>query len=147
MSCIYGSRQFGTEDQGWLAHFLISAVAGRPITLYGDGRQVRDVLYVDDLLDAFLSAAERIDSVKGEAFNIGGGPANTISLLELLDWLERRSHHPVSYGFSDWRPGDQRVYISDITKARHTLGWAPRVTVAQGLDQLWQWILSHPELF
>lgn len=147
MSCIYGPRQFGTEDQGWVAHFLISALLGRPITIYGDGKQVRDILFVDDLLDAFMFAAEHMDSVTGEVFNIGGGPENTISLLELLDWLNQRCCRYVSHAFSEWRPGDQPVYISDIRKACQKLGWVPRVTVAQGLDRLLDWIETNREAF
>ena len=146
MSCIYGPRQFGTEDQGWVAHFLISALQRRPITLYGDGKQVRDLLFVDDLLAAFLSAVERMDSVSGEIFNIGGGPENTISLLELLEWLQRHCDRPVLCSFSDWRPGDQAVYISNIAKVSQKLGWAPSVTVAQGLERLWEWVESHRDM-
>jgi len=147
MSCIYGPRQWGTEDQGWVAHFLISAALGRPITVYGDGKQVRDVLFIDDLLDACLRAVGKIDSVAGEVFNIGGGPENTLSLLELLEWLERRLARPVARSFAAWRPGDQRVYVSDISRARERLGWAPRVTVASGLERLWQWVDDHRGLF
>jgi CDP-paratose 2-epimerase len=147
MSCIYGPRQFGTEDQGWVAHLLISALLGKPITIYGDGKQVRDILFVADLLDAFMFAIDRMDRVRGEVFNIGGGPENTISLLELLDWLARRSQTPISRAFSDWRPGDQPVYISDVTKAQQKLNWTPRVTIAEGLEMLWEWIQAHREMF
>lgn len=147
MSCIYGPRQWGTEDQGWVAHFLISAALGRPITVYGDGKQVRDILFIEDLLDACLRAVGKIDSVAGEVFNIGGGPENTISLLELLEWLDRRLAKPVARGFAAWRSGDQRVYVSDISRARERLGWVPRVTVASGLERLWQWVHDHRGLF
>lgn len=147
MSCIYGPRQWGTEDQGWVAHFLISAALGRPITIYGDGKQVRDILYVDDLVEACLRALERIESVSGEVFNLGGGPQNTISLLELLDWLAVRPSGPVAPRFDDWRPGDQRVYVSDIRKARTRLGWEPRVAVIAGLEALWGWVNEHRALF
>jgi CDP-paratose 2-epimerase len=147
MSCIYGPRQWGTEDQGWVAHFLISAALGRPVTIYGDGKQVRDVLYVDDLVEAFLRAVDGIDSVSGEVFNLGGGPRNTISLLELLDWLATRAPRPVATRFDDWRPGDQRVYVSDVRKARTQLGWEPRVAVTAGLEALWGWVNEHRALF
>jgi CDP-paratose 2-epimerase len=147
MSCIYGPRQWGTEDQGWVAHFLISGALGRPITVYGDGKQVRDILYVDDLVEACLRAIDRIDSVSGEVFNLGGGPRNTISLLELLDWLAVRAPGPVATRFDDWRPGDQRVYVSDIRKARARLGWEPRVPAIAGLEALWGWVNEHRVLF
>ena len=147
MSCIYGPRQFGTEDQGWVAHFLISAFRGLPITIYGDGKQVRDILFVEDLIAAFQAAIERADAVSGHVFNIGGGPANSISLLELLDWLDERAAKPVQRSFADWRPGDQPVYISDIRKAQDLLAWQPKVAVPEGLTRLWNWILDNDSLF
>lgn len=147
MSCIYGPRQWGTEDQGWVAHFLISAALGRPITIYGDGKQVRDILYVDDLVEACRRAIDRIELVSGEVFNLGGGPRNTISLLELLDWLTVRAPGPVATRFDDWRPGDQRVYVSDVRKARARLGWEPRVSVTAGLEALWGWVNENRALF
>jgi CDP-paratose 2-epimerase len=147
MSCIYGPRQFGTEDQGWVAHFLISALLGRPIRVYGNGKQVRDILFIEDLLDAFFAAVEHMDTAAGKVFNIGGGPGNAISLLQLLDWLDQNSPGAVSRAFSEWRPGDQPVYISDITQAQRMLGWNPRVTVGEGLDKLWKWIGAHREWF
>jgi CDP-paratose 2-epimerase len=147
MSCIYGLGQCGTEDQGWVAHFLISAALGRPITVYGDGKQVRDLLFADDLVAALMAAVDRIETVQGEVFNLGGGPTNTLSLLELVEWLDRHSPNPMDLRFGTWRPGDQRVYVSDIRKARERLGWAPRVTTSEGLERLWRWVKSHPELF
>ena len=147
MSCIYGTRQCGTEDQGWVAHFLISALLGRPLSIYGDGKQVRDILFVDDLVAAFLAAVERIEHVTGDVFNIGGGPANTVSLLELLEWLDRRADRPVTRTFREWRPGDQRIYVSDVGKARERLGWVPSVTVSEGLDRLWRWVRANRGLF
>src|SRR3954468_12919040 len=118
MSCIYGPHQFGTEDQGWVAHFLVRAIEGRPITLYGDGMQVRDILFVDDLVDAFLLAQANMDRLSGQAFNIGGGPGNTISLIELLDIIEEiHGRRPQILGGA-WRPGDQRYYVSDIGKMK-----------------------------
>jgi CDP-paratose 2-epimerase len=140
MSCIYGPHQFGTEDQGWVAHFLIRALEGQPITLYGDGRQVRDILAVDDLVDAFLLAQSHMGSESGQAFNIGGGPGNTVSLLELLDLIgELLGHKPV-YELDAWRTGDQRYYVSDTGKFRRATGWKPRVTVQEGLEQLHRWL-------
>jgi CDP-paratose 2-epimerase len=146
-SCIYGYRQFGVEDQGWVAWFIIAALLGRPITVYGDGKQVRDVLFIDDLLDAFDAAAANIQTCKGQVFNIGGGPANVMSLRELLDYLGERQQRPVPYEHADWRPGDQRVFVSDISKAREQLEWAPGICVKQGLDRLYDWVSSNKELF
>jgi CDP-paratose 2-epimerase len=140
MSCIYGPRQFGTEDQGWLAHFLIRALTGEPITIYGDGKQVRDVLYVDDLIRALLLAEANIATIQGEAFNMGGGPANTISLLELLDLIEQLHGQPVARHFADWRPGDQRWYVSDSRKFSAATGWQATVDVQAGLVRLYGWI-------
>jgi CDP-paratose 2-epimerase len=147
MSCIYGPHQFGTEDQGWVAHFLIRAIEGQPITLYGNGMQVRDILFVDDLLDAFDLAAERIDRVAGRVYNIGGGPENAISLLDLVSYLECRTSRPVAYRQEDWRPGDQKIFVSNIARARRELGWAPQICSGQGLDLLYDWISANKELF
>jgi CDP-paratose 2-epimerase len=146
-SCIYGYRQFGVEDQGWVAWFIIAAILGRPVTLYGDGKQVRDVLFIDDLLDAFDAAAANIDRTRGQVYNIGGGPQNLMSLRELLDYLGDKQERPVAYQQADWRPGDQRVYVSDIRKAKEDFGWAPRTCVKQGLDRLYNWVSSNKELF
>jgi CDP-paratose 2-epimerase len=146
-SCIYGPRQFGVEDQGWVAWFTIAAVTGRPITIYGDGRQVRDILYIDDLVRAYRAAARRIDDVAGEVFNIGGGPRNTLSLLELLDMLGRFLGRPVPVCYEGWRPGDQTVFVSDIRKARRRLGWNPAITPARGVARLYRWIRANRRLF
>jgi CDP-paratose 2-epimerase len=140
MSCIYGPHQFGTEDQGWVAHFLIRALEGRPITLYGDGRQVRDILCVDDLVDAFLLAQEHMATESGQAFNIGGGPANTVSLLELLDLIGEMLGRKPEIELDAWRPGDQRYYVSDTAKFQRRTGWQPRVGVQQGLERLTHWL-------
>lgn len=121
MSCIYGPRQMGTEDQGWVAHFLIRALEGQPIVIYGDGRQVRDILDVGDAVQAYLSAWKRIGQVSGRAFNLGGGPANAISLLELVAYIEELTGRKVEGGFSEWRAGDQRYYVSDPSLARREL--------------------------
>jgi len=147
MSCIYGPHQFGNEDQGWVAHFVISAIAGRPIMIYGDGKQVRDILFVDDLVDAFVRAAENLDKTAGEVFNIGGGAQNSISLLELLNLLEQITGRKISTEYHDWRPGDQKVYISNIQKARNIFGWKPRITRESGIRRLYAWALSNQSLF
>lgn len=146
-SCIYGYRQFGVEDQGWIAWFIIAAILNRPVTLYGDGKQVRDVLFIEDLLDAFDAAAANVDGAAGEIYNIGGGPENLISLRELLAFLEKKQGRPIACLQSDWRAGDQRVYVSDITKAKAELGWSPKICVRQGLDFLYDWVASNKELF
>jgi len=146
-SCIYGPRQFGVEDQGWVAHFVISAVMGRRISIYGDGRQARDILHIDDLLDVYDRAIERIDVCRGQAYNIGGGPGNAISLLELIYRLEASLDRAIPLYFGEWRPGDQKVYISDIRKAQRELGWSPRVSVNDGLASLQEWVETNRELF
>ena len=146
-SCIYGPRQFGVEDQGWVAHFVISALLGRPITIFGDGKQVRDILHVRDLITAFEAAIDHIDVSKGQAYNIGGGPRNTLSLLELIDRLRIKSDREFSVDFDEWRPGDQKVYVSDIRKAKKELGWEPLIGVGVGLSDLRQWAGTNHDLF
>ncbi len=147
-SCIYGLRQFGIEDQGWVAWFVIAAVTGRPIPIYGDGKQVRDVLFVDDLLNAYDAAVARRDEVAGEVFNIGGGPQNTISIWrEFAPLLEKALGRSVPVSYGDWRPGDQRVYISDIRKAERLLGWKPRIGVEEGIARLVEWVKANQSLF
>jgi CDP-paratose 2-epimerase len=140
MSCIYGPHQFGTEDQGWVAHFIIQALKGRPLTLYGDGLQVRDVLFVDDLVDAMLRAHEAISQISGQAFNIGGGHRSTVSLLELIDLIGELLGSRPGYAFEPWRTADQRYYVSDTTKFRKATGWRPRVRVEEGIEQLAAWL-------
>ncbi|MCK6530074.1 GDP-mannose 4,6-dehydratase [Myxococcota bacterium] len=140
MSCVYGPHQHGTEDQGWVAHFLIGALAERPITIFGDGRQVRDLLFVEDLVDAFDLAFERADQVAGRAFNLGGGPANAASLVELLERIEERTGRRPDTEFRDWRPGDQRWYVTDSARFHEATGWKPRVPIATGLDRLLEWL-------
>ena len=140
MSCIYGQRQFGTEDQGWVAHFLLRAIDRKPITLYGDGKQVRDILYVDDLVEAFLLAERHIERLSGQAFNIGGGPGNVISLLDLLDRIERLDGRRPAVSFDGWRTGDQRYYVSDPRRFQQATGWAPRVRADQGIERLYRWL-------
>lgn len=139
-SCIYGRHQFGIEDQGWIAWFAISALLDRPITIYGNGKQVRDVLYIDDLVEAFDLAVEHIEITRGQVYNIGGGPQNTLSLLELISLLEDIYGKKINCSFADWRPGDQLVYISDVRKARAHFGWRPRTSPAEGVKRLVSWI-------
>lgn len=147
-SCIYGTRQFGVEDQGWIAHFCIAAHLGHPITIYGDGKQVRDVLWISDLIAAYEAAAEHIDVSAGQVYNIGGGPENTVSIwVEFGRMLEELAGHHLPVTYSNWRPGDQRVYVSDVRKAEQELGWSPEVSPEKGLEQLWEWIGRNPELF
>ncbi len=140
MSCIYGPRQFGTEDQGWVAHFLIQAMAGKPITLYGDGKQVRDILFVDDLVDAFLRARARPADVAGRAFNIGGGPSNTISLLELLELIRELTGARPAVSSEAWRRADQRWYVTDPSAYGDVAGWSPRTGVREGVARLHAWL-------
>jgi CDP-paratose 2-epimerase len=140
MSCIYGPHQFGTEDQGWVAHFLIRALEGRPIILYGDGRQVRDILCVDDLVDAFVLAQKHMSTESGQAFNIGGGPGNTVSLLELIDLIGELLGQRPEVEFATWRPGDQRYYVSDTGRFQRSMEWAPKVSVQDGLERLARWL-------
>jgi CDP-paratose 2-epimerase len=146
-SCIYGTRQFGVEDQGWLAWFVIAAVTGRPITIYGDGYQVRDVLWVDDLLDLYLRAYERIDRVTGKALNVGGGPRFALCLLDSLEMMSRRLGREVPVSFGEWRPGDQRVYVSDTSRAEALLGWKPSTPPEEGITRLVEWVEGNRALF
>jgi CDP-paratose 2-epimerase len=143
MSCIYGPHQFGTEDQGWVAHFLISARSGRTITIYGDGKQVRDVLFVDDLVDAMLAASGRAGELAGTAFNIGGGPARTLSLLELLALLRDGHGYRPRVQLRDWRHGDQYYYVSDTSRFSAATGWQPRVAPAEGVARLHRWLAEN----
>ncbi len=143
MSCIYGPRQLGTEDQGWLAHFLYSVRAGRPISIYGDGRQVRDVMYVDDAVDAYLAAWDRIADVSGTAFNLGGGPANAVTLLQILAEISDLTGRTADLRFADWRPGDQRYFVADTRRVAAALGLGPAVGWRDGLRRLARWIAEE----
>jgi len=146
-SCIYGKRQFGNEDQGWVAHFLISSVLGRPITIYGDGKQVRDILYVEDLIEAFELAVDHIDVTRGQAYNIGGGPHNTISIWAEFGKIIADLTGDIEATYGDWRPGDQKVYVSDIGKAKRDFGWSPKTFAVEGIGRLFDWIVSNKDLF
>jgi CDP-paratose 2-epimerase len=140
MSCIYGNRQFGNEDQGWVAHFVLTALQNGSLTIYGDGKQVRDLLYIDDLVNAFLLALGRIDRTAGQTYNIGGGPSNAISVwTECSKHLAKAVKQKPSVQFADWRPGDQKIYISDIRKASRDFGWQPRISIPEGLNRLAAW--------
>jgi CDP-paratose 2-epimerase len=144
MSCIYGLHQMGNEDQGWVAHFLLKAIQNEPLTIYGDGYQVRDCLFVDDLVDAFLLAQKNIDLISGEAFNIGGGPKNTTSLLQLIHMIEGFINRTIPIDMEPWRCGDQRYYVSDTTKFENLTGWNPRTTIENGVSRLYNWFVeSH----
>ncbi|MDX1613361.1 MAG: GDP-mannose 4,6-dehydratase [Candidatus Promineifilaceae bacterium] len=148
-SCIYGPRQFGVEDQGWVAHFIIAACLGRPITIFGDGqgKQVRDLLHVDDLIRAYSRVIERADDVAGLALNLGGGPNNALSIwAEFGPLLEERLGHPVPVSHADWRPGDQRVFVADIRRAAARLDWQPQIDPRTGIAQLVAWVQDHLDL-
>ena len=154
LSCVYGPRQFGTEDQGWVAHFVIAAALGLPLSIYGDGKQVRDILFIDDLVRLYARFLEINDppapgqaGVWGRAYNTGGGAAFTLSLLELLDLLARETGRRIPVTFEAWRPADQRVYVSDTASLRHALGWTPEVAPADGVRRLLAWVQSHRDLF
>lgn len=143
MSCIYGPRQFGNEDQGWVAHFMLAVAAGRALTIYGNGKQVRDLLFIDDLVRAFKLAALHIERTAGNVYNMGGGPPNSVSIWhELGPRLEQFSGRRVLAQLDEWRPGDQPVYVSDTRKAQRDFGWKPRVGIDQGLRRLWDWALE-----
>ncbi len=146
-SCIYGYRQFGAEDQGWVAWFMIASQLDRPITIYGDGKQVRDILFIEDLLDAYDAGFAAGEKIAGRAYNIGGGPGNVLSLLELLAFIERRRGAKLPFRFSDWRPGDQKVFVSDIRRAAAELGWRPKISCTRGLDLLYDWVAQNRQLF
>ena len=147
-SCIYGPRQFGVEDQGWVAWLLIAAVTGQPISIYGDGKQVRDLLWVDDLLGLYDVAIQRIDVAAGQVYNVGGGPGNTLAVWQelgpmLMSLLGREI--PVTY--HDWRPGDQHIFVADVRKAERELGWRPTTSREDGVRLLYEWVVDHRALF
>jgi CDP-paratose 2-epimerase len=146
-SCIYGPRQFGVEDQGWVAWFAIASLLKRPITIFGDGKQVRDVLHVEDLLRAYEAAIRAPEKVTAEAFNVGGGPERVLSLIDLIDMLQRQLRRDIPVKWDNWRPGDQQVYISDIRKLQSALCWKPEVSVTTGITQLIEWVAQNRAAF
>jgi CDP-paratose 2-epimerase len=147
-SCIYGPRQFGVEDQGWVAWMIIAAITGRPLSIYGDGKQIRDVLHVEDLLDAYDSVLAKIDTLRGQVYNLGGGPENTMSIWsEFGPLLEKLLGKPIPVLRGDWRPGDQKVFVADIRKAGRELGWRPKVGVEEGVQRLFKWVKENQDLF
>jgi CDP-paratose 2-epimerase len=146
MSCIYGPHQYGTEDQGWLAHFLLCGLKGEPVTIYGSGKQVRDGLYVDDLVEALLEARGAIHDIKGTPFNLGGGPACSLSLLELLELMEDLDCPSPSVIHRPVRPGDQPYFVADTSRFRRATGWSPRVGIREGVRRLRDWFRKQPDI-
>ncbi len=147
MSCIYGTRQFGFEDQGWVAHFVISAILNKKINIYGDGKQVRDLLYVSDLIDANDKFIKNSQKLKHDVFCMGGGKENTLSLLELISILKNKLDKKINIEFFDWRPSDQKVYISDISKAKQKLNWNPKINPQEGIEKLINWTKKNKKIF
>jgi len=145
-SCIYGPRQFGIEDQGWVAWFTIASAFNKKLTIFGDGKQIRDVLYVTDLIQAYDKAIDNIEKTRGRIFNIGGGPNNTLSLLELTKQLEKLMGKEIPLNFSSWRPGDQKVFMCDINKAKETFGWEPKISPEEGVVKLFSWVKENKDI-
>jgi CDP-paratose 2-epimerase len=147
-SCIYGPHQFGVEDQGWVAWFLIALSQNKPITIYGNGKQVRDLLYIDDLIKAYELAADNIQTTQGQIYNIGGGPSNTLSVwVQFKPILETLFNKTITAEFAETRPGDQPIFVADVRKAKKDFGWQPTVTVQDGIKLLHTWVTTHPEVF
>lgn len=147
-SCIYGYRQFGVEDQGWVAWFTIAALKNRPISIYGNGKQVRDILFIDDLLDAYDALVDNAGKTAGKIYNIGGGSENVISIwADFGPMLESLVGHPIPVTYHDWRPGDQPIYVSDIRKARNEIGWSPKISVTDGIRRLFEWVRDNKGYF
>ncbi len=144
-SCIYGERQFGVEDQGWMAWFIIAGILGRSVSIYGDGKQVRDVLYVHDLVKLYEKSMEQRNALSGKAYNVGGGLENSLSLLEFIEILKDQDLQ-LSFTFGDWRPGDQRVFISDNTKVEKELDWKPETAPDQGIRNLMSWVRENKKM-
>jgi len=147
-SCIYGPHQFGVEDQGWVAWFIIALLNNKKLNIYGDGKQVRDLLFVDDLVDAYTKALDNIDKTKGEVFNIGGGKNFSISVyFEFKPILEKLLGKSITVDFLPWRPGDQKIFISDIKKANEIFNWSPKVSPTEGIFKLFNWVNLNKKLF
>jgi len=145
-SGIYGPHQFGIEEQGWLAWFCNALLFNKPVTIFGNGKQVRDVLYVDDLIRAYDSALKNIKKTRGKAYTIGGGPRFSLSIWELFDILEKLSEKKFNHSFGPWRPGDQKVYVSDVSRAKKDFGWSPKISPKEGLKRLYNWIAQNKNL-
>jgi CDP-paratose 2-epimerase len=146
-SCIYGTRQIGAEDQGWAAWFLIRAILGEKVTIYGDGKQVRDLLWVGDLVRAYELAAKRISRTAGSVYNIGGGPRNSLSLLEFMEVIEEITGKPLKHGFAEERPGDQRIFIADNSSALADFGWRPAISYRDGIRKQYEWLHANKHVF
>ncbi|MDO8633683.1 MAG: GDP-mannose 4,6-dehydratase [archaeon] len=146
-SCIYGPRQFGIEEQGWLSWLTIASLQNKKITLYGNGKQVRDVLFIDDLVNAFELAHKKISKTKGQVYNVGGGPKFTLSLLELVAELEKHLGKKILFAHGDWRPGDQYIFVSDISKIKNDIGWEPKVGPVEGVKRLVEWTKQNTHFF
>lgn len=146
-SCIYGPNQFGIEDQGWVSWFSIASLFDKNITVYGNGKQVRDVLHVKDLIELYMSVINNIETCSGKIYNVGGGIDNTLSLLELLDLLKIKLNKNIQYSFSGWRPGDQKIYISDIENIKKDINWQPKINVTEGLNLMFDWIIDNKQIF
>ena len=147
-SCIYGPRQFGVEDQGWVAWFIIAITLNKNLTIYGDGKQVRDILYVSDLVRAYQLALDNIKLTKGQVFNIGGGSKNQISIWEnFRTILEKLFDKKINVSYSDWRPGDQKIYVSDYSKAKNFFNWEPEISPENGIEKLFRWVKENKILF
>ena len=144
-SCIYGTRQYGVEDQGWVAWFVIAAVLNLPMSIYGDGKQIRDILWIDDLVGLYAGLFENSEKTKGEVFNVGGGPENTLSVNELVKILKEEGLLKEDPVRKDWRPGDQKVYVSDINKTYDAIGWKPEVNRSDGIRKLIEWVRENKE--
>lgn len=147
-SCIYGPHQFGIEDQGWVAWFIIALITGQKLSIYGDGKQVRDLLYVTDLVNAYILALDNIEQTKGQIFNIGGGPDFSISVyFEFKTILEKLFNRSIEVEFMPWRPGDQKIFVSDISKAKQCFNWQPQISPKQGITNLFNWAKLNQDLF
>jgi CDP-paratose 2-epimerase len=145
-SCIYGTRQFGVEDQGWISWFVIASLLKKPLTIYGDGKQVRDILWIDDLVDAYSKLFINSEKTAGNIFNVGGGPDNCISLHDLVKILKDEGILRETPRYDEWRPGDQKVYISDIKKIKKMVGWEPKVKPLEGIKKLIQWSIENKQI-
>lgn len=144
-SCVYGEHQFGVEDQGWLAWFTIAAMLGKPLTLYGTGKQVRDALFAEDVVRLYSVAFDRPELLSGRAYNVGGGPNNTLSLLELTYYLETKFGYFLKPGFSSVRAGDQPIFVADIRALEKDFGWKPTVGLEMGIERMHRWLLNNKE--